>query len=156
MGLVQDRIGGSSYSYGARLSVLCHDVLPFESPAAISGQARLYPELGGLNAADFAASVCDAWQGGQADASFAEPVTSDVPTLILAGEWDPNTPPQWGLHVQRTLHNGYFIQLPGATHATASHSPDSCGWQLAAKFFDDPSTPPVADCLLTLREPVFK
>jgi hypothetical protein len=47
MALVQDSVRGPiSTSYGARLSVLCHDVLPFESAVLIEGQARLHPELG--------------------------------------------------------------------------------------------------------------
>jgi hypothetical protein len=43
----------------------------------------------------FSPSACDAWGVGRVDASFSKPVTNDVPVLILAGEWDPNTPP-WG------------------------------------------------------------
>jgi pimeloyl-ACP methyl ester carboxylesterase len=109
-----------------------------------------------MNEADFSPSVCDAWGVDRVDASFSKPVTSDIPALILAGEWDPNTPPWWGLRVQRTLTNSYFVEFPGATHATASRSQESCGWQLAARFFDDPSKMPAAACLVSSREPRFK
>jgi pimeloyl-ACP methyl ester carboxylesterase len=151
---VQSNMGGPDYSYGARLSVLCHDFVAFESADRIVAQATLAPALGGMNAANLSASVCNAWRSGRADATQFTPVRSDVPVLVFAGAFDPNTPPQWGQQVRRTLPNSYFIEFPAAVHDAGLDS--RCGLSLAAAFFDNPTMPPYLPCLARLRPPTFR
>jgi pimeloyl-ACP methyl ester carboxylesterase len=45
-----------------------------------------------------------------------EAVKSDIPTLILAGEFDQNTPSYWGKLPGETLANSHYIEFPGAGH----------------------------------------
>ena len=47
-------------------------------------------------------AVCRAWGFREADDRDQEPVISDIPTLILAGEWDPSTPPSYGRLARRS------------------------------------------------------
>ena len=150
---LQESMGGSSYAYGARLSVICHDWSPFESDALIENQAALYPELGGMNAADFPPAVCSAWPVGSADPNSIQPVQSDIPVLVFAGAFDPNTPPQWGQHIRMSLPNSYFIEFPTGSHDAALNT--LCGLALAATFFDNPREQPNVPCLWRRRPPTF-
>jgi len=76
-------------SDGTFFSVLCHDELPFVDRDALAASAVGNPAA----QADFVASpyfdVCKAWDVGSADPSAAQPVTSDIPTLFIAGQFDP-------------------------------------------------------------------
>ena len=150
---VQQNMGGPGYDYGARLSVICHDWYPFERKALIEKQPFLYPELGGMNAADFPSAVCDAWPVGSADAISSKPVQSDVPVLVFAGAFDPNTPPQWGQHIRLALPNSYFIEFPDRSHDAAFDT--FCGLALTATFFDEPTGQPNLPCLWKRRAPTF-
>ena len=42
-------------------------------------------------------SACALWPRGERPADFHQPLASDVPLLILAGQYDPVTPPAYGL-----------------------------------------------------------
>ncbi|MGQ0604214.1 MAG: alpha/beta hydrolase [Anaerolineales bacterium] len=60
--------------------------------------------------------VCASWpQGGVTDA-FRQPVRSDVPVLLLSGEADPITPPQYANEVASTLPNSLHLIAPGMGH----------------------------------------
>jgi len=82
---------------------------------------------------------------GRADETLTQAVTSDIPTLIMAGEYDPITPPAWGRLVAETLKNSYFFEYPGVGHG-ASASP-GCPQEMMVDFFDDPTAAPNDTCL---------
>ena len=79
-----------------------------------------------------------------------QPVVSDIPTLILAGEYDAYTPPAWGRLAARTLRNGYFYEVPGVGHGPGFFS--GCAVSMVNDFFLDPSTAPNHACLSAPRQ----
>ena len=52
---------------------------------------------------EFIIPLCAAWGAREPGPSEYEPVRSDIPTLILAGEYDQNTPSHWGRLAGETL-----------------------------------------------------
>jgi len=62
------------------------------------------------------AGVCAAWPYARLDPSYWEPVTSDVPALLLSGSRDPVTPPSGGEAVAKHLSNSLHVVVPGAGH----------------------------------------
>lgn len=60
--------------------------------------------------------VCTAWPTGELSAEFGTPVVSDVPVLLLSGEADPVTPPQYAARVAETLPNSLHVIGPGMGH----------------------------------------
>ena len=60
--------------------------------------------------------VCKVWPHAELEASFWEPVESDIPTLLLSGDRDPVTPPSGGEAVAAGLPNSLHIVVPGAGH----------------------------------------
>ena len=62
---------------------------------------------------------------------------SDIPTLVMVGEFDPATPPIWGDLTVETLSNGTVVHIPGEGHSLVSTN--SCAISLMDAFFADPS-----------------
>lgn len=144
-------------SQGMQLSVQCNEEISFSMPG--EGESSVnYPYLNDLFEASsvtgqFGFAVCDLWQAGTADAIENEPVSSDLPTLILAGEYDPITPPSWGQAVAEGLSNRYYFEFPGIGHG-ASISGD-CPLAITQAFLADPTTEPSRVCVAAMAGPAF-
>lgn len=92
--------------------------------------------------------VCAVWDVEPLDTTVDDPVYSDVPTLVLSGEFDPITPPENGKIVAQTLTNAYVFTLPGVGHGAIDAS---CGTAIATQFLHDPSRAPDASCVYDMR-----
>jgi pimeloyl-ACP methyl ester carboxylesterase len=112
--------------------------------------------LGVSTAAELKAAqdVCRGFDITSTVPGTTDPVTSDIPTLVLAGEYDPVTPPDWGKLAAKTLSHSYFFQFPGSGHGELFGRHD-CAIALAASFLDDPSQAPDGACVSAISEPVF-
>lgn len=66
--------------------------------------------------ADELAVRCENWPRAELPASFREPLQSDIPALLLSGEADPITPPQYAQQVAAELGNSLHLTLPGFGH----------------------------------------
>lgn len=144
-------------SQGMQLSVQCNEEISFSTPGE-SMPAPNFPYLNPIFEASavtgqFGFAVCDLWQAGQADAIENEPVTSDIPTLILAGEYDPITPPSWGETVAEQFSNSDYFAFPGIGHG-ASVSGD-CPLAITLDFLADPTAEPEAVCIADMEAPAF-
>jgi pimeloyl-ACP methyl ester carboxylesterase len=64
--------------------------------------------------------ACDVWNVAPIDPAFNEPLSSDVPTLLLSGSFDPVTPPAFGELVASTLANSRHIVVPDGGHGVAT------------------------------------
>ena len=71
-----------------------------------------------------------------ADPVSTQPVTSNVPTLVLAGEFDPVTPPAWSALAAETLSNSQYVLLSGESHGVST---SDCGNSIIQEFLADPS-----------------
>ena len=45
-----------------------------------------------------------------------QPVVSDIPTLVVAGEYDPITPAKWAESAASHLANSFYFLFPGGGH----------------------------------------
>ncbi|MFT7214552.1 MAG: hypothetical protein ACI9XK_004820, partial [Granulosicoccus sp.] len=87
------------------------------------------------------------------DADFKEPVVSDAPVLILSGEADPVTPPNYGESITPTLSNSRHIINSDQGHMQA---PFGCMPVLLAKFVSTADAKNLnVDCLKRLRVTPF-
>ena len=106
----------------------------------------------GENAADLAQETCEVFPAGSADASVTEPVQSDIPTLILSGEYDPITPPSFGEAVAPGFSNAQNIVFPNQGHAVAG---SECGLAVALDFMANPDSPVDQTCIASSPTPPF-
>jgi pimeloyl-ACP methyl ester carboxylesterase len=89
-------------------------------------------------------SPCEYWEVTPPEPNIAiEPVTSDLPTLMLTGTFDPNTPPSLSRAAAERLPNSFFYELPSG-HALIF---TDCGLELIAQFLADPTQAPDSRCI---------
>jgi len=141
-------------STGMELSVLCTDDLIGRTPEDyVSLLEALPPQLAGRLDPEVAAEfsyfhLCENWPVEQADLSVKTPLVSDIPTLVLAGEFDPITPPDYAGLVASHLTNAFFWEFPGIGHGVVGSG--HCAEAVVQAFLDDPATAPDARCIDTL------
>jgi hypothetical protein len=140
-------------------SVQCNEEVSFITAEELDEVYKAYPELQGIfyDLADTEESICATcqnWESGEADPIENEPVYSDIPTLILAGEYDPITPPSWGQIAAETLPSSYYFEFPGVGHGTSVSGKD-CPVNIALAFLDDPTSQPDTTCLNEMAGPTF-
>jgi pimeloyl-ACP methyl ester carboxylesterase len=138
----------TSGALGMQMSVQCSEEVPFNAPEEAFTLARgLQPQM----AAFFPDSVqptfaaCWAWKTAPPDPREKLPVTSSLPALILAGEYDPITPPDWGRMVAGNLSRAYFFEFPANGHWVTRSS--SCALQIAFAFWNNPDEQPESSCI---------
>lgn len=83
------------------------------------------------------------------DSIEKKPVTSDIPTLILAGSLDPISPPQHGKFVHQNLPNSYYMEFAGMGHGVMS---SDCAKKITIEFLNQPILEPDRQCLERLTE----
>jgi pimeloyl-ACP methyl ester carboxylesterase len=96
-------LGGAmseSMAMGMQLSVVCS-----EDAAGIRAGGDAVGSLLGAQLTEFLGAQCAVWPKGAMPADFHAPLKSDVPALVLEGEFDPVTPPRYGKEVVATLPN---------------------------------------------------
>ncbi len=73
-----------------------------------------------------------------------DPVTVDIPTLVMQGALDTQTAPSWGPLLASTLPRGQLAQLPESGHGTFIFS--QCARDIGAAFLDNPEAAVDASC----------
>jgi pimeloyl-ACP methyl ester carboxylesterase len=121
-------------SEGARLSVDCVDggalIDQAELAAAISDNPTFSTMIGAYSPA-----YCAMWNVEPAPAEFLAAVESEVPTLLLAGEFDPVTPVSQTELAAATIVGSQTYVFPGFGHGVSRQSP--CAEQMTREFLRD-------------------
>lgn len=137
-------------AFGLWLSATCAEDVAAIDPAAIPaatagtffGDDRVREQL----------AACAAWPARSLPADFATPLRSEVPTLLLSGERDPVTPPEYAAEVARHLPRGRALTVPSGTHG--GHDP--CLDRLIAQFVLSASVEGLdSSCLAAARPTEF-
>lgn len=145
-------------STGFYFSVQCNEEISFGDEAAQVAEALEYPRLQEFfgvteELGDPIFDLCEMWASGEADAVENEPVTSDIPTLVLAGQYDPITPPKWGEQIANHLTNAQFVTFPGLGHGV--NADDPCALAISMAFFDAPESAVNSACVADMTSPQF-
>ena len=135
---------------GMFLSVTCAEDLPRVDEAAIRrasqgtilGTYRLDQQLG----------ACRVWPRAATDRAMSRPVRSSIPTLIISGELDPVTPPEYGDEVAKTLRRALHVVVPAGSHGGT----DACIDALLSEFIREASVEALETaCVKEARHPAF-
>src|SRR5262249_30516115 len=87
--------------------------------------------------------VCDLWSA--LGPPPLVPVGTDVPTLVLAGQFDPVARPASSRHIAELIgHSARFVELSLIGHNVRQFSP--CGAKIASDFIDHPTQAPDTSC----------
>ena len=133
---------GEQIMHGMQLSVMCSEDAPNLTADPEDANTVLGTEF-----VDFSQAQCAVWPKGEVPADFHAPVKSDVPVLLLSGEFDPVTPPRYGDAVMHgwaevgekgqrdtlALAKGRHLVLRGQGHNVIGVG---CAPRLVARFID--------------------
>lgn len=118
---------GATLTSGMGLSVIC---------AEDADLLQSQPQDAALILGDFAAALraqCEIWPRGKRPADFHTALQSDVPSLLLSGQYDPVTPPRYGEQVAKGLRRSRHLVAPGQGHNVIGRG---CLPRLLARFID--------------------
>lgn len=119
---------GESIMHGMQLSVICsEDAERFVVDPADADS------LLGTDMITVMQAQCAGWPKGERPQDFHDPIRSDVPVLLISGEFDPVTPPRYGEETAKGYANGRHLVVPGRGHIVLTAG---CMPKLAAEFID--------------------
>jgi pimeloyl-ACP methyl ester carboxylesterase len=123
---------------GVYYAVECAEEYPYNDMEHQQSVAQGYAGLENFLPTPADASICAAWNAEPVNASFREPTVSDVPALILSGEYDAVTPAAFSQQTASRLGNAVYINTPGLGHAVMDV--DACARQMASTFIESPES----------------
>jgi pimeloyl-ACP methyl ester carboxylesterase len=143
-----------SLTWGVYLTVLCRDIVPFDSPPKPADLTADPVGFAGLFRGDLLHSSCPAWNVPPAEASTVAPPSVTTPMLVYSGEMDSwSTRPQIEAALS-SLPNAHYFELVGQTHNVMGFT--NCSVEMRNAWLDDPmSPPPDTSCLASLH-PTFE
>jgi pimeloyl-ACP methyl ester carboxylesterase len=141
-------------SYGMQLSVACSEGQASTSAANIRAAADVAPspiradnrilQVGNLQ-------QCKIWHVKSIGWNTKTLVHSSIPTMVMAGQYDPITPPAGAARVAGALKDSYFFLYPGLGHGERFSHP--CPNTMLQSFFDSPNHKPDAACIAGMTAP---
>lgn len=132
-------------SRGMYYSVSCYEGSPLTSKSDLAAVRAEHPHLAPMYEWYDHLATCDAWHPYRADASLTEPVSSDNPALLLAGEFDPITPPRYARLAAQTLSNSTVLEVKSRGHSVVATT--ACTRDVLGRFLENPSSPPDTSCV---------
>jgi pimeloyl-ACP methyl ester carboxylesterase len=143
-------------AWGMHYSTDCAERWVFQSPADLAAAAEgLHPAIreGVANSFINTFRVCEVWSVPAAPAYVHTPVSSEIPTLLVSGEFDPGTPPAFAELAAQTLTHHYNVVFPYLGHTDGFTS--SCHASVLSAFLDDPYHAPDTTCFAEMDNPPF-
>jgi pimeloyl-ACP methyl ester carboxylesterase len=143
-----------SDSEGMNLSVDCQEEVAFNDEDKALANVPAEPAAlhdNSVNAIQQTFSDCQTWGVQTADEIESQPVESDIPTLVVAGELDPITPAKWAESAASHLPNSFYFLFPGGGHGVIDLN--ECTQGIMQAFLDDPTQEPDGSCVADIGEP---
>jgi pimeloyl-ACP methyl ester carboxylesterase len=141
-----------SFAEGVFYSVLCAEEVGFNNRNAAETAAR----QAGLPLAELLYSQveqmferCQDWKVPQSADIENQAVSSPIPTLILAGKYDPLTPPRWAEQAAKGLPDSQVLTFPAVGHTVLNLG--ACPQRIVADFIANPLETPDTACMDELR-----
>jgi len=144
-------------SQGMYNAIFCLDGYREAQISSGAADREAFPVFGEvLGSAEFdekAAQRCRDLGMAPRDAAEYEPVSTDIPALIVAGDMDPVTPPPLAKAILPGFSDATYVEFPYAGHGPLRSV--ECGGDLLNLFFDDPNGEPDLSCVDEMEAPRF-
>jgi pimeloyl-ACP methyl ester carboxylesterase len=130
---------------GMHNAVMCSEDAPFYDGMAIDHEA-LEASYIGVVQLDAITAMCSVWPAGPVDDDFRTPLATDIPVLLLSGEADPITPPEYAELAMIALEQAQHLTGAKQGHGQAAVG---CMPRLIGQFVESPGRLPdeAVDCL---------
>ncbi len=146
---------------GAWLSANCTDQVAPTTMEVMEADLAAYPHLEGwaksaaFGDPEILFAACDLWPTPPYDSQQRKPLVSDIPTLILTGEYSPTAPPYYGQQIAEKLPHSHFFNFVGLGHTPSLNAIEQCPLAIAVSFLHNPVVPPDSNCLTEMKHPPF-
>lgn len=151
-----DRRAPDGESAGMFNAVECNEEVPFNALSAAYELAQdLPPQLrdAQLLSVEQMFDTCRVWATIAPPLVENQPVSSDIPALVLAGSFDPVTPPAWGKRAAEHLSRSFFFEFPHSGHSVSDSG--DCAIRIMQAFINDPAIQPDSSCIGGLQVEFF-
>lgn len=152
-----DNDGAIGLSQGMYNAILCLDGYTEAQIAAGAADREAFPVFGAvLSTAELDKKVaqrCRDFGMAPRDGAEYQPVSTDIPALIVAGDMDPITPPPLAKAILPGFSNATYVEFPFAGHGPLRSV--ECGGDLLNLFYDDPNAEPDLSCVDEMEAPEF-
>jgi pimeloyl-ACP methyl ester carboxylesterase len=129
---------------GMHNAVVCTEDAPYFADENVERDTLDATYIGPVQL-DALKAICSIWPSGVLDEHFKTPVRSDVPVLLLSGEADPITPPQYAELAAVDFSNARLLTGRKQGHGQA---PRGCMPNVMADFVDSANVEELeVDCL---------
>lgn len=137
-------------SLGMHYSVQCQEEFISATDRDYANIIETFPHLDGylhypVEGMGTVERLCDTWQAEARPQIANTAVTSDIPTLLLTGNFDPITPPNYANLADKTLSTSYNYVLPHVGHGVLRS--EECAVEIALDFIDAPYSEPDISCI---------
>jgi pimeloyl-ACP methyl ester carboxylesterase len=149
-----DTYTSTRISHGLFFSVECQDEFPFNARDDIERAAAALPLYSEFILSNLPLAVCPFWPAGEPAAAHRPSHPSGIPILMLSGELDGITPPNWAKLAAKGLPSATRVQFRGVGHGVLEAH--DCAGLVVERFLDNPARPPFDDCLLAMGPPPFQ
>ncbi len=155
-----DRAYGTidDFSEGIFNTIECYDEIPFSTLKEAANQiADVPPSLAAalLYGIESQFTTCEYWLEQVAGDVETQPVRSDIPTLVMNGQYDPITPPAWGQAAADHLPNSFNYTFPAMGHSVIDWRDFPCPTDIALQFLANPTQEPDTSCMIRMEAPDF-
>jgi pimeloyl-ACP methyl ester carboxylesterase len=113
-GLTAAGEGGMGMFIGLTFNIVCNEDMPKVSEENFIADAN--NSFNGSFSHQAWKTACPLWPQYRPSEEFYNPVTADIPTLIISGELDPVTPPSNGDYSAKTIPNSKHIVMKNSSH----------------------------------------
>jgi len=151
--LADNLVPESGYSAGLQYAVDCYEWITRVTPEMAEADQSRHPDLKVWQPYADRQAICAAWHDQRADVSETLPVTSEIPTLVASGEFDPITPPSYGRLTAQNLPNSTYIEVRGVGHTAAPFT--ECSNDILHAFLEDPTRPVDTGCVAGIAPASF-
>ncbi len=133
-----------SISQGMELSVMCAEDYPLYPDTSADNNTLMGDMM------EKAVRIqCGIWPRGPVPVDFHDPVSSDVPVLLLSGELDPVTPPEYADEVAVHFPGSRHLVAPGQGHIATTRG---CMGKIVSEFIIEGSTADLeTDCISSIK-----
>ncbi len=137
--------------FGLQMTVTCTENAPYFATRDLDAEtAGTYL---GRTMVDGVLEQCERWPRGTIPPGFHDPVTVDLPALLVSGGVDPATPRRFADQVAASLPRATHLTIPDGAHIT----PHPCVDQLVADFIASRGEALLdTACLRGIRRPAFQ
>ncbi|MEM7018345.1 MAG: alpha/beta hydrolase, partial [Pseudomonadota bacterium] len=122
-------------SEGLQMTVLCMEDHQFNLRQ--TAEQPSFEKLIHLSVEGSFAKSCELVPSGNLPDEYFEPIKTNVPALILSGNFDPVTPPYWGEQMEAELSHHQHIVVSGGHHIVSFLG---CIPDLVTGFINAPDT----------------